>query len=39
MESPLFLADLLTGHGPGSAGIPAGTASDLAGKDAGAPCA
>jgi hypothetical protein len=37
MGSPLFLTDLLTGHEPGSAGIPAGEITSCAGKDAGAP--
>jgi hypothetical protein len=37
LESPLFPTDLLTGHGPGSAGIRAGEITGCAGKDAGAP--
>ena len=37
MESSLILTDPLTGHVPGSAGIPAGEMPGCAGKDAGAP--
>jgi hypothetical protein len=36
MESPLFLPDLLTRHGPGSAGVPAGECPPRR-QDAGAP--